>query len=109
MASTLLELPLEVLLNITSHLDTPSYGNLRRVCSTMEKSTFEAFAKEFFSTKQFMITSFSLQTLLEISQHQIMSKYVSNTLSKHRGIFECISKAIKCSDWTPRVECTISR
>jgi hypothetical protein len=74
MARTILELPLEVLLNITSWLDTPSYGRLRLVCSVMEKNTFEAFAKEFFSTKQFMITTFSLQTLLDISRHDILKK-----------------------------------
>jgi hypothetical protein len=77
MAKNLLDLPLEVLLNITSWLDTPSYGRLRLVSSAMEKSTFDAFAGEFFSTKQFMITTFSLSTLLEISKHQTLSKYVS--------------------------------
>jgi hypothetical protein len=76
MAPNLLGLPLEVLLNITVYLDTPSYGNLRRACTAMEKNTFESFAKEFFSTKQFMVTSFSLQALLDISQHPTLSKYV---------------------------------
>lgn len=74
MAPSLLGLPLEVLLNITSFLDTPSYGNLRLVSSTMEKSTFESFAKEFFSTKQFMITTFSLETLLDISRHPVLKQ-----------------------------------
>lgn len=74
MANALLDLPLEVLLNITSHLDTPSYGNLRQVSSALEKRTFEAFAKEFFSTKSFMITTFSLKNLLDISKHETLSK-----------------------------------
>jgi hypothetical protein len=74
MIPNLLELPLEVLLNITTFLDTPSYGNLRLACTSMEKNTFDAFATEFFTIKQFMVTSFSLQTLLDISQHSTLSK-----------------------------------
>lgn len=85
MAKNLLDLPLEVLLNITSHLDTPSYGRLRLVSSAMEKSTFDAFAGEFFGTKQFMITTFSLSTLLEISRHQTLSKYVYCDIKHHRA------------------------
>lgn len=74
MAANLLELPLEVLLNITQFLDTPSYGRLRLACAAMERSTFDAFAREFFTIKQFMTTSFSLQALLDISKHPTISK-----------------------------------
>ena len=74
MAPNLLGLPLELLLLITNYLDTPSYGNLRLACSAMEKNTFKAYATEFFSTKQFMITTFSLDTLLEISKHPTLKQ-----------------------------------
>ncbi|KAI1458059.1 hypothetical protein F4805DRAFT_155456 [Annulohypoxylon moriforme] len=64
----LLKVPPEVLLHISSYLPTSDYGNLRCVCRQIEKSLFKAFAREFFTKRQFMLTEFSLQALVDISK-----------------------------------------
>ncbi|KAE8441036.1 hypothetical protein EG329_006073 [Mollisiaceae sp. DMI_Dod_QoI] len=66
--SHLISIPLEVLLQITSSLTTPEYGNLRRTCKTIEASLFSSFSREFFTKRQFMVTEFSLQALVDISK-----------------------------------------
>ncbi|RYP69033.1 hypothetical protein DL771_006359 [Monosporascus sp. 5C6A] len=70
-SSRLLSVPLEVLLHISSYLTTPEYGVLRLVCKHLEASFFNAFAKEFFSKRQFMFTEFSLQALVGISRSRL--------------------------------------
>lgn len=76
--SRLTSIPLEVLLQITSNLTTPEYGNLRRTCKAIEASLFNAFSREFFAKRQFMFTEFSLQALLDISKSRLSTslKYV---------------------------------
>jgi hypothetical protein len=69
----LLSVPLEVLLQITSHLTTVEYGNLRRTCKQVETVLFSSFSKEFFRKKQFMISEFSLQALVDISKSRFSS------------------------------------
>lgn len=46
----------------------------------IEKLLFDTFAKEFFTVKQFMITSFSLQTLVDISKHSTLSPYLERVI-----------------------------
>ncbi|KAI1819374.1 hypothetical protein F4861DRAFT_141034 [Xylaria intraflava] len=67
----LLNIPLEVLLQITSYLTTPEYGCLRRTCKQLEASLFGAFAKEFFSKRQFALLQFSIQALVDISKSRL--------------------------------------
>ncbi|GAP82549.1 putative F-box domain-containing protein [Rosellinia necatrix] len=67
----LLDVPLEVLLHITSHLTTPEYGYLRRACKQLEVLLFGAFAKEFFTKRQFSLTEFSIQALVDISKSRL--------------------------------------
>lgn len=67
----LLNVPLEVLLQITSHLTTPEYGYLRRTCKQLEALLFGAFAREFFSKRQFALVEFSLQALLDIAKSRL--------------------------------------
>ena len=67
-ASKLLALPLEMLIHISSYLTTADYGNLRLVCKHLQASYFKPFAQEFFTKRQFMLTEFSLGTLVEISK-----------------------------------------
>ncbi|KAI1763623.1 hypothetical protein GGR53DRAFT_520857 [Hypoxylon sp. FL1150] len=71
--SRLLNIALEVLLQITSYLTTPEYGNLRLVCRHLDASLFKAFAHEFFTKKAFMLTEFSLQALVDISTSRFAS------------------------------------
>ncbi|KAI1814589.1 hypothetical protein GGS20DRAFT_547537 [Poronia punctata] len=68
MSSPLLNNPLEVILQITSYLTTPEFGHLRASCKQLEGSLSAVFAKEFFSKRQFSLTEFSIQTLLDISK-----------------------------------------
>ena len=71
--SSLLSVPLEVLLNITYHLTTPEYGDLRLTCKHIESTLLTAFSREFFTKRQFMFTEFSLQTLIDISKSRFSS------------------------------------
>lgn len=66
-------LPLEVLLNITRHLNTPDYCNVRLASKYFEEQLHNAFAKEFFTKRQFMISEFSLQALIDISKSRFSS------------------------------------
>ncbi|KAI1095740.1 hypothetical protein F5B19DRAFT_265055 [Rostrohypoxylon terebratum] len=72
--SHLLRVPTEVLLHISSYLSTPDYGRFRTVCRRIEESLSQAFAREYFTKRQFMFTEFSLQALVDISK----SKFGSN-------------------------------
>jgi hypothetical protein len=67
----LVSIPLEVLLQITSNLTTPEYGNLRCTCKHIEATLFNSFSREFFSKRQFMFTEFSLQALVDISKSRL--------------------------------------
>lgn len=67
----LLNIPLEVLLQITSYLTTPDYGNFRGACKKLEADLFGAFAKEFFSKRQFALVEFSIQALVDISKSRL--------------------------------------
>ncbi|KAI0811627.1 hypothetical protein GGR55DRAFT_677845 [Xylaria sp. FL0064] len=69
--ANLLNIPLEVLLQITSHLTTPEYGYLRRTCKQIEALLFGAFAKEFFSKRQFALIEFSIQALVDIAKSRL--------------------------------------
>ena len=66
-------LPLEVLLNITRHLPTPDYCNVRLASKYFEEQLLNAFSKEYFTKRQFMITEFSLQALIDISKSRFSS------------------------------------
>ncbi|CAI6096791.1 unnamed protein product [Clonostachys chloroleuca] len=65
------ELPLEVLLRITHSLKTEELGNFRLTCRGIEGLLHNSFAREFFSCKQFMISDFSLQALIDISKSRM--------------------------------------
>jgi hypothetical protein len=69
----LLNIPLEVLLLIASHLTTPEYGSLRATCKYIEASLFTSFSKEFFSKRQFALTEFSIQALVDIAKSRLGS------------------------------------
>ncbi|KAI5919484.1 hypothetical protein F4810DRAFT_499311 [Camillea tinctor] len=69
--ASLLSMPLEVLLHITSYLSTRDYGSTRATCKHIEASLYKSFAKEFFSKRQFTVTEFSLNALIEISKSRL--------------------------------------
>ncbi|KDN67809.1 putative F-box domain-containing protein [Colletotrichum sublineola] len=65
------KVPLEVLLRISTLLNTTELGALRLTCRSIEQSLFNTFMKEFFTKRQFMITEFSLQALVDISNSRL--------------------------------------
>ncbi|KAI1755627.1 hypothetical protein F4782DRAFT_489346 [Xylaria castorea] len=67
----LLNVPLEVLFQITSYLTTPEYGYLRRTCKQLEALLFGAFAREFFFKRQFALMEFSIQALVDIAKSRL--------------------------------------
>jgi hypothetical protein len=65
------QVPLEVLLRITQHLDTPDLGCFRLTCRGIEQALYSTFTREFFTIKQFMVTEFSLQVLIDIANSRL--------------------------------------
>lgn len=80
MAPRLEELPAELLVNIASTLTTVDYGSVRRTCSTLEQKLFDNFGREFFKRRQFMLTHSSLQTLIDISNHEALKQYLTKVI-----------------------------
>ncbi|KAK6841958.1 hypothetical protein PG990_006053 [Apiospora arundinis] len=79
MAALLLTMPLEVLLSISYYLPTVDYCNLRQSCKHIEASLHSSFAKEYFSKRQFILTEFSLQALVGISNSKF-APYLSHVI-----------------------------
>jgi hypothetical protein len=79
--SYLLSIPLDILLQITStaNLRTSEYGNLRLTCKGIEHALLNTFAREFFTKRQFMLTHFSLQALIDISKSRL-GKYIQHVI-----------------------------
>ncbi|OBT46830.1 hypothetical protein VE00_01943 [Pseudogymnoascus sp. WSF 3629] len=77
---SLLQIPLEVFLQVSSYLSTPDLGSLRLTCKHAEASLFETFGREFFSKRQFMLSETSLQVLIGISNHQRLSQFLSHVI-----------------------------
>ncbi|KAK2001054.1 F-box domain-containing protein [Colletotrichum falcatum] len=65
------KVPLEVLLRISTLLNTAELGALRLTCRSIEQSLFNTFMKEYFTKRQFMLTEFSLQALIDISNSRL--------------------------------------
>ncbi|CAK7271894.1 hypothetical protein SEPCBS119000_004840 [Sporothrix epigloea] len=67
-------LPAELLLRITRDLTTTELCAVRSCSRSLECALRDLFLREFFWRRQFMLTEFSLQTLLAIAQHPLMSQ-----------------------------------
>jgi hypothetical protein len=78
--ASLLSLPLELIIYISSFIATPDLASLRLTCKQTEKSLYEWFVEEFFAKKQFMLTQPSLQTLVDISKHVSLSKRLKHVI-----------------------------
>lgn len=86
--SYLIKAPVEVLAQIASYLETPDYCALRLTCKHVEAALFHPFAKEFFTRRQFMLTEFSLQALLDISKSRLAPSVEYLTLSTDRPLWD---------------------
>ncbi|KAK3675814.1 hypothetical protein LTR78_004455 [Recurvomyces mirabilis] len=81
----ILELPPEVVVHISNFLNTKELGDFRQSCKAIETATFKAFSKDFFSKRQFMLEQVSLQALVDISKHPVLSKQLSEVIiSTHK-------------------------
>ncbi|KAJ0114811.1 f-box domain containing protein [Diaporthe amygdali] len=78
--SELVKLPRELLDNVATSLPTQDFNSLRLACKELEAKTFPYWANCFFKKRQFMIDQFSLQTLVDISQHDALSKVISHLI-----------------------------
>jgi hypothetical protein len=78
--TSLLGMPLELLVQISTYVTTPDLSALRLTCKRLERSLWEWFADEFFAKKQFMITHPSLQALVDISHHPSLSKKLRHVI-----------------------------
>ncbi|KJX93205.1 f-box domain containing protein [Zymoseptoria brevis] len=85
--ATIMDLPAELIIAISSYLTTPKLGEMRQYCKYIEQSLFESFAKEFFTKRQFMIEHDSLKTLVSIANHPVLSKRLGEVLisTQRRG------------------------
>lgn len=79
-ASRLVQVPPEVLIRITDFLSTPDLGSVRLTCRAIERNLFKTFSHEFFRKKQFMVTSDSLQALIDISKHPTLSPCLKHVI-----------------------------
>ncbi|KAI5918438.1 hypothetical protein F4810DRAFT_715431 [Camillea tinctor] len=70
-SSFLTNIPLEILLQITSYLAIVDYGAVRLTCKQIEDSLFRSFAHTYFQKIQFMRTDFSLQALVDLSRSRL--------------------------------------
>jgi hypothetical protein len=78
--ASLLTIPLELFVYISSFVSTPDLASLRLACKQTEKSLYEWFSNEFFVKKQFMLTQPSLQVLVDISKHASLSKRMKHVI-----------------------------
>lgn len=72
------QLPRELLDTIAGFLPTRDFNNLRLSCKHVENILFPYWANCFFRVRQFMISELSLDTLLDISRHPVLSKHLTH-------------------------------
>ncbi|KAJ9139351.1 hypothetical protein NKR23_g7914 [Pleurostoma richardsiae] len=73
-------MPGEIKVCIASFLTTEELGALRLTSKHIERQLRHTFTSEFFRKKQFMLTTFSLQTLIDISQHPVFSSELQHLI-----------------------------
>ncbi len=76
----LVQLPLEVLIRITYFIPTKDLGSVRLSCRALEEGLFSFFSHEFFRKKQFMVSTDSLQALIDISKHPTLSPFLKHVI-----------------------------
>ncbi|KAK0720216.1 hypothetical protein B0H67DRAFT_511189 [Lasiosphaeris hirsuta] len=76
----LAHVPLEVLIRITYYISTTDLANVRLSCKVLERALFHFFSHEFFRKKQFMVSTDSLQVLIDISHHTALSSVLKHVV-----------------------------
>lgn len=81
MSSPLVALPTELLEYIVLELPTTSdLCSLRAACHELEAKTFNVFGRLYFSSRRHMISLFSLQALIDISNHRGFAPFVQRVI-----------------------------
>jgi hypothetical protein len=80
LGSGLVQIPLEILIRITYFITTKDLGSVRLTCKALEQNLFNFFSHEFFRKKQFMVSTDSLQALIDISQHPSLSPFLKHVI-----------------------------
>ena len=78
MATTLLDLPPELIASTFSYLDNGDFFAARASVRHLERSSFSTFGKRFFRKKGYMITTDSLDVLQNVSSHKELRSYVQH-------------------------------
>jgi hypothetical protein len=92
-------MPIELLVHIiATYLSTKDLGSLRLTSKYAERTLFDTFAKEFFTKKQFMLTTPSLTALIDISKHAALSKFVKHIII---GLEQFESQYLYCTFGNP--------
>lgn len=78
MATTLLELPPELIVHVFHYLDDVDFFASRLAGKHLERATFSIFGKRFFRKKGYMITTASLNVLQNVASHKELRKHVQH-------------------------------
>ena len=78
MATTLLDLPPELIASTFSYLDDGGFFAARASVRHLERASFSTFGKRFFRKKGYMITTDSLDVLQNVSSHKELRSYVQH-------------------------------
>lgn len=76
--SSLLDLPMETILEVTSCLDKDSIKALRSTCKFMDLLLLDAFGKQTFSSVFVIPTKHALDTLIQMSESKRIASYVKD-------------------------------
>jgi hypothetical protein len=78
MATSLLDLPPELIASTFSYLDDGEFFVARAAARHLERASFSAFGKRFFRKKGYMITTDSLDVLQHVASHRELRAYVQH-------------------------------
>ncbi|KAK3326064.1 hypothetical protein B0H66DRAFT_550004 [Apodospora peruviana] len=78
--SHLTKVPIEIVDRITKYISTKDLGNVRLSCRGLENATFPFFSREFFTKKQFMGYTISLQALVDIANHETLAPCLKHVI-----------------------------
>lgn len=93
-------IPLELLLRITYWLPTSDLGSMRLTCRSIERMLYNSWADEFFSCKQFMLSPYSLQGLVDMAKSRLGSRITRLQLGTDhfRDPVHCVSPSFVALD-----------
>jgi hypothetical protein len=87
--TSLLDLPVETVLEMASHLDKDGIKALRSTCTYMDATLLDTFGKQFFNCIYVMPTKFTMDALIQISKnrrirHHVKELHICCSIYQHR-------------------------